>query len=62
MEGLRGENLAKDMHSDPDNKELIDKIETLEIKEGTITITPVNLKEPTTDDAAAASVTEDAIP
>ena len=60
MEGLRGENLAKDMHSDPETKELIDKIETLEIKEGTITITPVNLKEPTRDDAAAASVTEDA--
>ena len=62
MEGLRGENLAKDLHSRPDTKELIDKIETLEIKDGTISITPVNLKEAPTEGAAAESVTQSAKP
>ncbi len=62
MEGLRGENLAKDMHSDPDTKELIDKIETLEIRDGTIRITPVNLKEAAAEAAAAESVTQGANP
>ena len=45
MEGIRGENLAADMHSNPESKELIDKVEKLEVKDGLITITPVKLKE-----------------
>lgn len=45
MEGIRGENLAAEMHSDANTKELIDKVEKLEVKDGLITITPVKLKE-----------------
>ena len=62
MDGLRGENLAKDLHSDPDTKELIDKIERLEIKDGTITITPANLKKAPAEGAAAESVEQGANP
>jgi hypothetical protein len=38
MAGLRNKNLAEDAAKDPDNANLLNKLESLEIKDGTITI------------------------
>ena len=62
MDGVRGENFAEDLHSDRETKELIDSIETLEVKDGTITITPVHLKETPNEGLATERVAEEAAP
>lgn len=40
MGGMRNENLAKEVQNNPDNRETIESIESLEISGGIITITP----------------------
>ncbi len=40
MAGLRAENLAKNMQQDPELREFLDKLERIEVEDGTITITP----------------------
>lgn len=45
IQGIRNENLAARIHEDPDSKELIDKLHSIVIAEGAVTITPAKLKE-----------------
>ena len=40
MAGLRNQNLAKDIYSDPKSAETLRKIDTLEVKEDKIVIKP----------------------
>ena len=55
MEGIRGENLAGNMNEDDEARELIDKINTLAIENGAVTITPVNILQEPTAEAATPS-------
>jgi len=52
MKGLRGQNLAKDAADDPRNREIISKLDGLELRNGLVTIRP---KAPTNAPAPAAA-------
>lgn len=58
MEGIRNQNLAKGMQSDDETRELIEKVEKLEVKDGLITITPVKLKEAAAEGSEAEVTAE----
>ena len=45
IQGIRSENLAGEIHDDPDFEELVDKLDSIVVADGVITITPANLKE-----------------
>lgn len=49
MSGIRNENLAKEMHNNSENREVIESLESVEVVNGTIVITPKGFEAPKED-------------
>lgn len=45
IEGIRDQDLAQNLQQDPEFTELVEKIDSLVVADGVVTITPANLKE-----------------